>query len=167
MDVMPIFWRPTVSGFTSMMWPGSNLRVLEGNQRPVPFDLQWARAIEREHEQTFGVEVRGDYPDYFPIVRDFLITHDGNLAFDRWRGNPEANHHPLLLSPTGAELPSQQWETYPRTIAVRNGQAYVSGFDEGGGEAYISRMPLAAVPTFIRENPIEFDGNTFRTFNRQ
>ena len=74
--------------------------------------------------------------------------------FDRWRGNSVKNHYPLLLTTAGEELSAAQLEAYPRTVTVLDGHAYVTGFDQEEGEAFVARIPQPEVQTYIKEHPV-------------
>ncbi len=140
--------------------------TIRRNERPIPFDKDWAQAKLNRLKETYKVQIKPDFPEYFPVVRDFFTGIEGNLIFDRWRGNPEDNHYPLVLDPKGKELPNLDWGDYNRLVGQWQEFYYVTGFNFELEEAWVRRIPKRELAGFAGANPIEFDGSTGRTFNR-
>jgi len=133
---------------------------LERDDRPVPFDEDWAEEgadeVRRERKAAFpNVKFVTNSPEYFPVIRGVIFDPDGNLVVDRWRGRPDGNHNPVTLD-TGGNERDQKWpfDVLERIVGVVGAHAYVSCFEEATEEASIVRVPLSKTIAYVRAHPL-------------
>ncbi|MDJ0841328.1 MAG: hypothetical protein QNK37_32760 [Acidobacteriota bacterium] len=149
---------------------GERLRVIQRNERPMPFDNEWGeqRLLEvLENQQGITRQmVEADFPEYFPAIRSMRIDPDGYLVINRWRGNPDERFYTIVLDETGAVMNGRfSWEAVRRLVGQARGMAYVLTFDSDAEEAGITLVNPEEIESFILENPLPA-GSVYRTISR-
>lgn len=144
------------------------VRTFNHDSPSVPFDEDWADTRYAELQENMAPQDRGLrfkklYPNEFPIVRSAHVNAQGHLVFDRWVGDPDNRHAPLVLTATGKEVePLGDWSLLSRLVAQRDGFAIVTTFDAEDEQAGLAKIPLTRLKAFVAANPIVFDGVTGR-----
>lgn len=142
---------------------GKKINTIKRDEPRIPFDEEWAeeKFLETNAESRKKHKYKKNYPEYFPPFRELIVSYDGSLIIDRWRGRPDKNHHAVALSPDGKELKlNHDYETFDRIAGVHKEHAYVLIFNADDEEAGVAKCALAKVDAFIKANPIEFDGSS-------
>ena len=157
----------SIESFKITVFDSKTRKVVNTIQRDeprIPFDEDWAE--EKYKEMMEGrrnrdqVKFKKLFPEYFPPFRNLIVSYDGTLIVDRWRGRPDDNHYPLALTPEGKEIQMKhKYETYQRIAGVQGDAAYVLIFNTDDEEAGVARCSLKEVDEFVAANPIEFEGS--------
>lgn len=144
------------------------VRLIRISAKPIPFDNGWAKREVEEIQKsytTFKIQLKK--LDYFPIIRDFKLGHDGLLYIDRWRGDPENHHFQLVLDELGKEIKTgYDFETFQRVIGQTGDWVYVTDFNKDNEEAFLTRCLKSELDAYVAGHPIMFDGDAGRTLNR-
>ena len=142
---------------------------IKRDEKRIPFDTEWAdnrwKAMsKRMPHQDQEIDFTMDYPESFPVVRDFRVDYQGRLVFSKWMGRPDGGHHNLLvLDQLGNEQQIKlNWASVERVVAVNGKWAYVTTWDEDEEEAGLARCSLDALEGFLKANPINFEGQAGR-----
>ncbi len=136
--------------------------VIDKSVKLLPFDKEWAK---KKFLQEVDEKMRARYkwkkniPEFFPAIKSLILSEDGDLIIDQWRGKPDKYNHYVTLSPTGAVL-SKEWDSdYLARIVGRFGDyLYVSTWNDKAQEARVIRLPREKARDFIKNNPIKFEG---------
>lgn len=139
---------------------GKEMDPIVRDEQRIPFDTEWA---DEEYERgaegrqlPANVKVKKLYPDAFPSIRNIRMLNDGTMVVDRWMGRPGENHHPIALNGKGetVDLPFT-WGTVQRLVGVHKGYAYITMFQEGDEEGWVTRVPVAQADQFVKDNPLD------------
>jgi DNA-binding beta-propeller fold protein YncE len=146
---------------------GKVVREIKHDEPRLPFDTEWA---EEKFQESRSPEDTNDwdkmFPEYFPIIRDFKVLPDGTLMINRWRGRPGEANYPIALDPLGQEVPVKfPWEVVQRMIGIRDGMVYLTMFEVGDEEGWVSRVALADAAQFVKDHPIDPDASSSRSIS--
>jgi len=146
---------------------GEVARQIEHEQPRLPFDTDWA---DERFEQSRSPEDNYDfdkvYPDYFPVIRDFRVMPDGTLVINRWRGKPGSEDYPIALDPQGHEVPVRlPWEVIERMVDIRDGYVYLTMYEVGDEEGWLTRAPVDEAAGFVKAHPIDPDAESSRSIS--
>lgn len=164
--------RPSPDGSKVYMTDPNRFRItiIEANgeishfdraDKRVPFDEEWAEGelAKRKENNPRLNKVETNFPKYFPAIRELRVNPDGNLVVDRWRGRPDDNHHPITVDTTGQKLKmAYSWELLDRLVGKSGDYVYIRTFDVESEEGRVARVMADMAERFVKENPIEFEG---------
>jgi len=140
------------------------VQTIQRKERPIPFDSDWADQRYEEIREGMPsrdrqIDIKKDYPQYFPIIRDLIIGPNNRLVVNMWKGNPDQKPKLLTLDLSGTEVPNAfDWSVLERLIAIRDGAAWVTTFDADAEEAGISKLSVDDLDAFIQAHPIVYEG---------
>lgn len=141
---------------------GTLIRTISKKSQPVPFDDAWGDAgLEQVKEMLkargHAMDVKKNYPDYFPIIRGMNVLPNGTLVVNRWRGNPDENDWLIAFDEEGKEVSIDWgWEEIQRVAGQHKSWWLVTTLVEE--EAGLGRCKPENLKAFAKENPIDFDG---------
>ncbi len=138
-------------------------------ERPVPFDVDWAderfeSIQERLPKRDRNIKFVKAYPDFFPVVRELMLTPENELVVNRWAGKPDDHDHAIAMDRKGNNAQIKwAWSQLERVAGVQDGFAYVTTFDADNDEAGVVKVKQSEAIKFIDRNAIVFDGEAGRS----
>ena len=151
---------------------GKIAHVIERDDQPVPFNEDWGKLQLKQFKENrgpagFAVEFTPEFPENFPLVRAMFISGEGQLVVEKWTGRPDETRDFLVLDEKGQEvaLPYSS-EFAPRVLAVRNGEAYLDGYDAETEQAVILKCAIGDIDAVAKANPIKAPPNPPRFLMR-
>ena len=140
---------------------GKTARTIEREDQPIPFNEDYGNQQldalkERNKERGMAVKFVADFPDSFPIVRNFFVTPDGHLAIEKWTAKPDEMKNVVMLDSQGNQRqPGYAAANGRRLLGIQEGHAYVACFDAEGEEAYVMKAPFSKIDNIVADHPAE------------
>ncbi len=141
------------------------VEVVKNNNRPIPFNTEWAATKLVEVKEGLPenirnlVELKPNYPDHFPLVRDLAVSPNGLIRISLWTGRPEKDLNLQLIGPDLKPAKSPfSFEALDRTVGMRGDLCYILVFNQETEEAGIAGVHRDEANAFVAANPIIFDG---------
>jgi len=71
---------------------GQIVEKLEVTGEPVRFDKKEGRQRLEAYKKRFGFEMKGDFPDHYPLIQNVLTTRENHLVIVKYSGHSQAAH---------------------------------------------------------------------------
>ena len=137
------------------------VRTIQHPVQRIPFDDQWADEkflTLADKRMRSAYKWKKEYPQYFPAIRRMVLSEEGNLLIDRWRGKPDDNINILALTPTGKKVDGNWSLQYlTRFICALKDYVYVTTWDAESAEAGVIRLPRHEFKAFLEGTQIPTD----------
>ncbi|MDJ0836751.1 MAG: hypothetical protein QNK37_09550 [Acidobacteriota bacterium] len=166
----PLFKRDRDGRYLYLYYPkGFHIKVLDGNTgkvvntitrdlQPIPFDEEYGKQqLADFKEKNRGIAMQatleGNYPDYFPVIRDIFISPDNHLGIRRWSAKDIENGPILVIDKDGKDVQT----AYPKHLARRimylhQGHGWLNVFDPEDEEAILMRVPMDKLEATAKAN---------------
>lgn len=132
--------------------------TIKNRSQLVPMDRQWAK--NKQHLIEAGMaeirNVKPFVPDFFPPIRDVVISPENHLLVFTWQAHArEPGLEVYDFDGNSAKSEVKTLEGAKRVCAVFADQAIVSSFEDEAARVHL--LDFGAVDKFVKEHPLVFD----------
>jgi len=138
------------------------VHTIERDDNPIPFNEEYGAERLRqlkENRQGGGhvaaIEFVANFPDNFPVVRNFFLSGDGYLVIEKWTAQPDKLKNNLILDRTGKDQPvPYSPDVADRVVAVQGNYGFLTMHDADDDEGYLAKCTTAQIDRVAAANPI-------------
>jgi len=142
---------------------GDLVKVIQIPGKPRAFDRAEGQAYLERANQRMGMTLKGDFPDYFPLIYRIALTHDGHLIVIKSEGRltetgdqslfNQDNY--LVFDHLGNPLPPTMFDLYFWRVAWLDPQSvHVIIYNEARDEHTVVRCPRSDFEKVISQYPV-------------